>query len=52
MIKQHDLFPYFGWDRNKGYGTEFHINSIFKHGLTKLHRKSFTLKKSQIKLEL
>ena len=52
MIRQHDLFPYFGWDRNKGYGTKFHINSIFKHGLTKLHRKSFTLKKSQIKLEL
>ena len=52
MIKQHDLFPNFGWDKNKGYGTEFHINSIFKHGLTRLHRKSFTIKKSQIKLEL
>ena len=52
MIKQHALFPNFGWDKNKGYGTEFHINSIFKHGLTKLHRKSFTIKKSQIKLEL
>ena len=52
MIKQHDLFPHFGWDRNKGYGTESHINSIFKHGLTKLHRKSFAIKKSQIKLEL
>ena len=52
MIKQHDLFPHFGWDKNKGYGTESHINSIFKHGLTKLHRKSFTIKKSQIKLEL
>jgi len=52
MIEQHDRFPYFGWDRNKGYGTKFHIDSIFKHGLTKLHRKSFTIKKSQIKLEL
>ena len=52
MIKQHDLFPCFGWDRNKGYGTEFHINSIFKYGLTSVHRKSFAIKKSQIKLEL
>ncbi len=52
MIEQHDRFPYFGWDKNKGYGTEYHINSIFKHGLTRLHRKSFTIKKSQIKLEL
>jgi ribonuclease HII len=52
MIEQHDSFPYFGWDRNKGYGTKFHINSIIEHGLTKLHRRSFTIKKSQIKLEL
>jgi|TARA_X000000950_G_scaffold252680_1_gene315001 ribonuclease HII len=52
MIEQHDRFPYFGWDKNKGYGTKYHINSIFKHGLTTLHRKSFTIKKSQIKLEL
>ena len=52
MIDQHNRFPYFGWDKNKGYGTEYHINSIFKHGLTKLHRKSFTIKKSQIKLAL
>ena len=52
MIEQHDRFPYFGWDRNKGYGTKFHVNSIIEHGLTKLHRRSFTIKKSQIKLEL
>jgi len=52
MIEKHDLFPYFGWNRNKGYGTELHRKSIFKHGLTKLHRKSFTIRKSQIKLEL
>jgi len=52
MIEQHDRFPYFGWDRNKGYGTKFHINSIIQHGMTKHHRKSFTIKKSQIRLEL
>ena len=28
MIEQHDRFPYFGWDKNKGYGTKYHINSI------------------------
>ena len=52
MIEQHDHFPYFGWDRNKGYGTKFHINSIIKHGISSLHRKSFTIKKSQTRLEL
>ena len=52
MIEQHDHFPYFGWDRNKGYGTKFHIDRIIKHGMTRLHRKSFIIKKSQTRLEL
>jgi len=52
MIEQHERFPHFGWDKNKGYGTKFHIKSISKHGMTMLHRKSFTIKKFQLKLEL
>ena len=52
MIEQHDHFPYFGWDRNKGYGTKFHIDKIIKHGMTKFHRRSFIVKKSQTRLEL
>ena len=52
MIEKHDLFPYYGWKSNKGYGTELHRKSIFKHGLTELHRKSFTIRKLQTKLEL
>ena len=52
MIDQHSRFPVFGWDKNKGYGTEFHITSINKHGMSELHRRSFFIKKSQTKLEL
>jgi ribonuclease HII len=48
----HKKFPLFNWNKNKGYGTKSHIEMIGKFGLTKFHRKSFTLKKSQIKLEL
>ncbi|MBO8242642.1 ribonuclease HII [Prochlorococcus marinus XMU1410] len=33
--------------KNKGYGTKEHILLIKKHGITKLHRKSF-LKKSNL----
>ena len=51
MIDQHKRFPVFGWDKNKGYGTKFHITNINKHGITEIHRKSF-LKKFQTKLEL
>ena len=52
MIDQHRRFPVFGWDKNKGYGTKFHIINIDKHGMTELHRKSFLIKRSQTKLEL
>ena len=52
MIDQHSRFPVFGWDRNKGYGTEFHIKNIYRYGISELHRKSFVIKKSQTKLEL
>ena len=52
MIDQHRKFPIFGWDKNKGYGTKFHISNIEKHGMTELHRKSFLIKRSQTKLEL
>lgn len=52
MIDQHSRFPVFGWDRNKGYGTEFHIRNIYRYGMSELHRKSFIIKKSQTKLEL
>ena len=52
MIDQHNRFPYFGWNKNKGYGTKFHLDNINKHGVSELHRKSFLLKKTQTKLEL
>ena len=52
MIDQHNRFPVFGWDKNKGYGTEFHITNIKKYGMSELHRKSFVIKKSQTRLEL
>ena len=35
------IYPMYGWERNKGYGTNEHRNAIKKFGLTKIHRKSF-----------
>ena len=31
----------YGWDSNKGYGTQKHRDAIQKHGITKHHRKAF-----------
>ena len=52
MIDYHSRYPFFGWDKNKGYGTKFHILNIDKYGISEVHRKSFLQKKSQTKLEL
>ena len=52
MLEQHNNFPHFGWNKNKGYGTKLHIQNIYKYGLTDLHRKTFKIKELQIKLEL
>ncbi|MCL2672845.1 MAG: ribonuclease HII [Alphaproteobacteria bacterium] len=35
------LYPFYGWDRNAGYGTGAHLSAIEKHGITAHHRKTF-----------
>lgn len=34
-------FPYFGWEKNKGYGTKAHQQGLEEFGVTSHHRKSF-----------
>ncbi len=50
MMKLHNEFPFFGWDRNKAYPTKEHRDAIAKHGITPYHRLSFTLQKKQLEL--
>lgn len=45
MKAQHELYPHYGWDRNKGYPTKEHYRAIEEHGISPIHRKSFTLHK-------
>lgn len=35
------LYPHYGFAEHKGYGTEFHIRMIKKHGPCPIHRLSF-----------
>ena len=51
MQKIHFKFPEYGWDKNKGYGTKFHMDMIKEYGETKFHRKTFKLKKLQLTIE-
>jgi ribonuclease HII len=41
MLRLHEEFPAYGWDRNKAYGTLAHREAIARHGLTPYHRRSF-----------
>ncbi len=44
--------PAYGWERNQGYPTRAHRESIRKYGATKYHRKSFRLLPEQLTLKL
>ena len=35
------VYPEYGFERHKGYGTAAHIAAIRQYGLTPLHRKTF-----------
>jgi len=37
----HELYPMYGFDKNKGYGSAAHMEAIRRHGLCPLHRASF-----------
>ena len=51
MNSLHEKHPEFGWNSNKGYGTETHRQAIEKFGPTLHHRRSFTLLPRQLKLK-
>lgn len=51
MQKLHEEYPYYGWDKNKGYPTAFHRKAIMEHGISKYHRKSFSLFNLQMELD-
>lgn len=41
MLNYHKIYPEYGFDKNKGYGTKEHILAIKKYGPCPIHRKSF-----------
>lgn len=49
MIKFHEKYPNYGFDRHKGYGTKEHYSNIIEYGVIPIHRMSF-LKKIREKI--
>ena len=43
MNRLHEEYPYYDWNRNKGYPTKKHRAAIAEHGTTLYHRMTFNL---------
>jgi ribonuclease HII len=41
MDRYHRRFPVYGFDHNRGYGTQTHRDAIRTHGPSPIHRRSF-----------
>jgi ribonuclease HII len=44
----HHQFPQYNFLRNRGYGTREHLEAIRRHGLCKIHRRSFRVSKESL----
>lgn len=42
MRQWDEIYPMYGFEKHKGYGTALHIQAIKEHGLCPIHRRSFT----------
>ncbi len=43
MNRLHDEYPFYDWNRNKGYPTKKHREAIREHGVSPYHRHTFNL---------
>lgn len=41
MLRLHEEYPVYGWDRNKGYPTRVHREAVAQYGLSPYHRVTF-----------
>lgn len=41
MLDLHDIYPIYGWDKNKGYLTKFHVAAIKEYDPCEFHRMTF-----------
>ena len=44
MRQWDELYPQYGFEKHKGYGTKMHIEAIKEYGIGPLHRRSFVKK--------
>lgn len=47
MLRLHEEYPHYAWDKNAGYPTQAHRQGIVAFGITPYHRRSFKLLKEE-----
>ncbi len=51
MVELDARFPGYGLAGHKGYGTPFHIQALFEHGPSSIHRRSFRPVQDAIRIQ-
>jgi len=41
MLEMHSRYPEYGFDENKGYGSQSHLDALNENGVTPIHRKTY-----------
>ena len=41
LVALHQMYPEYGFDQHKGYGTALHLKRLREHGACPVHRRSF-----------
>ena len=44
IVEMAKLYPEYGFERHKGYGTKAHMEALVKYGRCPIHRKTFRVK--------
>lgn len=41
LLRLHEMYPEYGFDQHKGYGTALHLERLQQYGVSPAHRRSF-----------
>lgn len=49
MVEMGKRNPAYGWEKNKGYGTQAHRSALKRWGYSSEHRRSFVVRQAEVK---
>ena len=47
MCRYDEKYPGYAFSTHKGYGTQQHYDAVFEHGLSLIHRRTFTISRQE-----